>query len=494
MDSLRGNFEHRGDDAYDVASDVEDEIARQEPPAAIGRDERRMQVRAYNHWASHLGSGNLPLIEQLDPAAERDFAPFSVLLDFTSSIENPGIAYLGSELALECGHADFAPETLDDVPARSLLSRITDHHLQILANQAPIGFEAEFVNQRGVTILYRGILLPYSTDSDTIDFVYGVINWKEMADPETADALLLEIDQALDRKPEEPEETPVVLDMPMTDWADGPVGAFLEIVDGEDDEGDDYADGDGGDSSPFASLSSLMPTRGQAEAVPAVPAYEDPAHDELAPLHDAADDDVEPIDLTGWLESARACAEAARSSEDRSREALYDAVGRAYDFSLAADAEPGEFVRLIDEAGLVMQDRAPMTPVVKLVFGADYDKTRLTEYATALSHARRVGLGRGELATYLRDARGGLKGVVKAERAHKRAEAGRDTAPRTAIKGPLVEALRAIEPQGFDTLPAHGEEFALVAIRRLPDGRVAVLGEIAHDVALIERAARSLTG
>ena len=69
--------------------------------------------------------------------------------------------------------------------------------MQILANQAPIGFEAEFVNQRGVTILYRGILLPFSSDDDTIDFIYGVINWKEIADQQTTDELLLEIDQAL---------------------------------------------------------------------------------------------------------------------------------------------------------------------------------------------------------------------------------------------------------------------------------------------------------
>ena len=69
--------------------------------------------------------------------------------------------------------------------------------MQILANQAPIGFEAEFINQRGAAILYRGILLPFSSDDDTIDFIYGVINWKEMADAATADELLLEIDQAL---------------------------------------------------------------------------------------------------------------------------------------------------------------------------------------------------------------------------------------------------------------------------------------------------------
>ena len=89
-------------------------------------------------------------------------------------------------------------EQLSDVPARSLLSRITDHYMQIIANQAPIGFEAEFVNQRGTTILYRGILLPFSSDDESIDFIYGVINWKEMADTQMADELLLEIDQALD--------------------------------------------------------------------------------------------------------------------------------------------------------------------------------------------------------------------------------------------------------------------------------------------------------
>ena len=69
-----------------------------------------------------------------------------------------------------------------------------------------------------------------------------------------------------------------------------------------------------------------------------------------------------------------------------------------------------------------MQDRAPMTPVVKLVFGADYDKTRLTEYAAALSHAHRLELPRGALGDFLRGAEGGLKGVVKAERQLRREE------------------------------------------------------------------------
>ena len=95
-----------------------------------------------------------------------------------------------------------------------------------------------------------------------------------------------------------------------------------------------------------------------------------------------------------------------------------------------------------------------MTPVVKLVFGADYDKTRLTEYAAALTHAHRLEL------------------------------------PRHA----LAKKLRAMAPQAFDTIDSEGSEFALVMIRRTEDGDVVMLGEVPEDVALVERAARRLLG
>jgi hypothetical protein len=188
-----------------------------------------MQVRAYNHWARLLGERNFPSIEDLDPEALPDFGPFSVLLDFTAGIEDPAVQYLGDQLADECG-AEGEISTLADVPSRSLLSRITDHYMQILANQAPIGFEAEFVNQRGQTILYRGILLPLSSDDDTIDFIYGVINWKALADQRTTDELMLEIDQALDA----PAEPAAQRDEDEhTVWADGPAAMDGEVRHGD---------------------------------------------------------------------------------------------------------------------------------------------------------------------------------------------------------------------------------------------------------------------
>ena len=135
-----------------------------------------------------------------------------------------------------------------------------------------------------------------------------------------------------------------------------------------------------------------------------------------------------------------------------------------------------------------------MTPVVKLVFGADYDKTRLTEYAAALSHAHRLELPRGGLSGFLREADGGLKGVVQAERRLRREENGETALTAEEAREQLIEQLRAMPPQGFDALDGEGEEFALLMVRRLEDGRVVLLGEVPEDAALVERAAKKLVG
>lgn len=482
MDTLRGSFADpvgagSDSDAYDSADDG----AASEPhPGPIGRDERRMQVRAYNFWASLLDDRNFPSIEDLDPDALPDFGPYSVLLDFTAGVENPGISHLGEKLAEECG-AEGVIEHLSDVPSRSLLSRITDHYMQILANQAPIGFEAEFVNQRRQTILYRGILLPFSSDDDTIDFIYGVINWKELADQRATDELMLEIDQALEDEP-----TPVLprpADQPIENWADGPAA-------------EDVVNLQSRDAIPTLD-EALLPVPhfggGSFDAAP-LPASDPIAGGENVPISiDLPEMDEAEMGLGDWLASAREFAQIATSNEDRTRAALYDAISRAYDFSLAAAADPDEFAELLEASGLAVQDRAPMTPIVKLVFGADYDKTRLTEYAAALNHAHRLGLERGTLGQFLRQAQGGLKGVVAAERLLRREEAGKpsssaSTEPNTAI----VRELRKIQPASFEDLPDEGHEFGLVMIRRMATGEIAVLGEISEDVVLIEKAARAL--
>src|ERR1043165_2423504 len=142
MDSYR---EHPEDFAPQSAPEP---AALNDVAAAIGTDERRMHVRAYNYWVSLLEGRDFPSIEDLEPADVSDFAANSVLLDFTSGRDNPAVPYIGGAIRDECGLSDDT-RTISDVPSRSLLSRLTDHYIQIIANPAPIGFEPEFVNQPG---------------------------------------------------------------------------------------------------------------------------------------------------------------------------------------------------------------------------------------------------------------------------------------------------------------------------------------------------------
>ena len=571
MDTLRGNFDpddiaDRGFDAPEEES-AEPASRRDLPPESIGQDERRMQVRAYNHWAGQLGERMFPNIEDLDPVQLPDFGPHSVLLDFSFGIDDPVVRFLGDKLADECSE-NSSITRLSDVPPRSLLSRITDHYMQILANQAPIGFEAEFVNHRGEAILYRGILLPYSSDDETIDFIYGVINWKQMADQLTADELLLEIDQALDLGAdlEISEEPQVRAADPVTDWADSPaheadtVPALLADDDADDfgnvapldaaapdhsdnndlplpdfghysleDDDEEYDEDEGeGESAgySFASLAdyieapvkkaidpaafTLMPETEEASFdhvdaeevfAPELDALEAEAPEapEVTGVDDVAEEFVagelpEDAGLYDCLASARELARNADNTEDRSRNALYAAVSRAYDFSLAAQASPEDYAELIAESGLSVQERAPMTPVVKLVFGHDYDKTRLTEYAAVLTHGHPLRGERGSLAGYLAGTEGGVKAVVKAERSLRREEQGKPAVDAAAVREALAEQLRALEAISLEELDGAGPEFALALIRRDEIGCAEIVAELPEDIALIERAARKLFG
>jgi len=428
--------------------------ASETPPAddvaaAIGTDERRMHVRAYNYWVSLLSGRDFPSIEDLEPGEVEDFAANSILLDFTCGHENPGIPYIGGAIREECG-LDESMTTIAAVPSRSLLSRLTDHYLQIIANRAPIGFEAEFANQRGDNICYRGILMPFSSDGDTIDFIYGVINWKTVDGATAAPAV--EAAQPtvpmVDREEDVLEFEPAGIFEPLP-------SAILPATTGE------HLTWEDGPSAEEAETETETET------------------EEEAAVADVAED----AGLADRLWAARETAEAVKAGEGRTRSALYRALSLAYDFAIAAGQNPEDYAELLDDSGVKAQARAPMTPIVKLVFGIDYDKARLTEFAAALSYAQRQQIACGGFQAFIEQQSGGLKALVAAEREARRPE------PKTDTKGEIARAkLRSASPISLAEVPA-GEEFAVIVTRRGADGTHEPVA-IIDDESLVERAIR----
>ena len=379
MDTARG---------YDELPDAEanaDGVGA--PEVKIGGDERRMHVRAYNHWVSLLRDRPYPAIADLDPERIADFGPNSVLLDFTGGLDDPAIQFIGRALRDECG-GDQVIARISDVPARSLLSRLTDHYLQIIANRAPIGFEAEFVGIRGHMMLYRGILMPFSSDHETIDYIYGVVNWKELVDSD--DGANAGLAPATDSHATTPRHDPIPAPVTAATWADGPGAGSID------------PDGNA------------------------------------------------PTSLDDRLALARESAASARAAATRSHAALYRALGRAHDFALAAAAAPEALEAILHAADIRPQARAPMTAIAKLIFGRDHDKTRLTEAATVLSFAQRTGVPEGGLPRVIDSVPGGIKGIVAHERAARKPATPRtESTPRALIAGRTTLAELAID-SGLD--------------------------------------------
>ncbi|MEO0499530.1 MAG: hypothetical protein AAF205_03105 [Pseudomonadota bacterium] len=390
------------------------------PPVFAEQDERRMHVRAYNHWASLLNGREFPAPGDLVPADIDDFGPNSVLLDFGEDHENPILRFIGDRLRAECDLED-AEIGFGAVPARSLLSRLTDHYFEIIANRAPIGFEAEFTSRRGNTTLYRGILMPLASDGQTIDCIYGVINWKEIAEPEIADQLAL-------------------------DTADM-IASALETAPPADD------------------IEDLLFGEDRAD------------RDEAAPADLPAD-----ASLADRLAVARDEADGFASANERSRRALYRVLSQAWDFHLATRSAPEDYADMLRDAGLKVQARAPMTPVVKLIFGAGYDKARLTEFAAALAHAHRADIGAGAFTAFL-DQTGGLKAAVAAERKARRADAGKPKRDPLAVRRADLRQRPAVQtlPFAADT----DEEFVLVLARRDATGTLGAIAAVPHDERLV---------
>jgi hypothetical protein len=353
--------------------------------------------------------------------------------------------------------------TISDVPSRSLLSRLTDHYMQIIANRAPVGFEAEFENQRGASICYRGILMPFSSDGDTIDFIYGVINWKHGVAADTqAPAAEMPVVEFAGAEPEQAAE-------PQAPAAEEEPLELTDVV----------------EPLPQTSLEVEVATALDEPTEPA------PVHFtwEDGPLQDEDEVPVVELDenagLADRLWAARETAESVKAGEGRTRSALYKALSLAYDFAIAAQQNPEEYAELLEESGVKAQARAPMTPIVKLVFGIDYDKARLTEFAAALSFAQRQEIALGAFQDFIEKQPGGLKALVAAERQARRPEAKPDT------KGEVARARLRSAPVISLADVSAAEEFAVVVTRRGADGTHEAVA-IVEDEALVERAIRHI--
>jgi len=406
--------------------------------------ERRMINRVAAYWDEIRGDQHFPAMTDIEPPRLDDIKSNCFVLDVSKSVEEPIIRFVGDALS-ENGKVARAGESLNTVSKRTLFGRVSDHFLECVANGAPVGIEAEFDDETGETIMYRGVLLPFSDNGTTVDFVLGAINFK------------LKSEAGMD-VPDGLTEDEIELDA-----ADIGDESGSEMIPDNDDE-------------PLELVDEVIDEAVEETAPETAPETAEEAPD----LPDIATEAPNTEELLNVLSRCQILAREASESLSRSRDTLYTALAEAYNFRFEAEEAPEAYAEILADAGIETQERAPCTPIVKLVFGADYDKTRISEYASALAYGLRHNVPRHDFKIFLEMQEGGIKACVAAERAARRAEKGEAWDSIAYARSVLRDQPALGRLYDLD-IGEDDSEFVLILGRREPDRQGVDIVKVLHE-------------
>ena len=549
--------------------------------AEAADQERRITYSLYENWEAIAGKTGIPMLKGM---RQEDIAPFKdnlVLLDLRNESSPPKFQVIGKKLKLDLD-IELTNKPINKVPRRTMLSRVSDHYLEVIANRVPIAFEAEFVNTDQEKALYRGILLPFSDDNKRINFILGGVRWilekdlnLDQGEP-SIEELMQEIAQGRGLDPEqilitpeseisaeqdhheEPESDIVVeedvieeeiigeLPEPESDdsepeEAESDIAVEEEIIDEVEDEEvvleleepeeaeiaaneedvieEDIIEEDiigelpepetddvTVDTPSIEEFMSAGAKIEEPEEIEAAAPVEDKADKEEIIIEDEIETEIEAVieddintepqqplsteetsttntdikkdsitgpDLRSALKQIISYIKKDDANHNRSRESLYNILAAIYGFYENCQEQPEIYNQIVNEHKLKIQARAPFTPLLKICIGKNYDKTRLTEYAAALSLARHMNIDIEEFPSFIKNFPGGIKGCVREIRSLRKQ--GNKAAPLPAKVRTIKEAkdiIRALPSIGNFKLkkmivgPSDPEFFLLLAKRR----------------------------
>lgn len=394
------------------------------------QQERRITFRLYDSWEKIAGESGIPALKDLSRDDIEPFRKNLVLIDMREGQEKATFQVLGNDLVKDQDE-NLVGKSLSHVPRKTMLSRVTDHYLEVLSNRVPIAFEAEFINRDDDKALYRGILLPFSDDGTNINFILGGVRWilakdvKLDEDKPSIEELMKSI--AAGREDTAEDET---LDEVVSDNKIEEVDEYFEI-ETEEEQQEEYIEIE--DTPSFeesvineitADLEQPLEEETEVETTPTKP---------IAEVHEEPAVKVEPADLNTELKKTRKYINKQDTTHNRSRDALYNILTAIYKFHEIANLNYTSYKELVADNNLKIQVRAPFTPALKLCLGKEYDKTRLTEYAAALGIAQHLGVSTEDFHDFIKNFPGGIKGCVQEMRALRKGMPSSNSKKQTSL-------------------------------------------------------------
>lgn len=183
------------------------EALRDQSLAPVTLDERRLHLRARAYWLSLRRGRDCPAIADLD-LLSTEFAPHGLLLDLSAATDMPILRNMGQSVREACAFDSSFDRSATGVPPSPLLASLTRHWHRVIARRAPVAVELEIVGRGQRSMLYRALLMPFSSGGGSIDFVYAVISGKERVDTATEMRIAEEIADAEPARPRKGDRSP----------------------------------------------------------------------------------------------------------------------------------------------------------------------------------------------------------------------------------------------------------------------------------------------
>lgn len=138
-------------------------------------DERRLVLRLLAYWQDLRGDRPFPTPDEIDPAIIGDDWRSCILVELSDHPNGPVFRHLGDELAVPGFDATGRP--IESCPAPSLARAAMTYMDKVTDRRVPISMGGSLDLDDGA-LLHRSIVMPLSSDGETIDFLLAAASAK----------------------------------------------------------------------------------------------------------------------------------------------------------------------------------------------------------------------------------------------------------------------------------------------------------------------------
>jgi len=143
----------------------------------VSHSDKRLANRFLKYWEGLRGDQDFPLISELNLDDVGEFVPYTFNLDLSGDPDDPKFRFLGRQLIRDCG-GDVTNQGVSRLLPQSCLTRAVQQRGEVVSEGKPCTISDEFINAEGHKVLFRAVMMPFSSNGEKIDFIIGAINSK----------------------------------------------------------------------------------------------------------------------------------------------------------------------------------------------------------------------------------------------------------------------------------------------------------------------------